>query len=135
MFDFASFYLFLLTFAMKSKDVNYKSQWNILSFLEAITNDVRSEYVSWKNVWFCFISIVWVHKTEKFWFWKSLKYLTFFDKKSMSGLNMFCQTVWFGLSFVIWGQFWQSNLVPDLNLFRFFCLVFIFWCYCTDSFK
>ena len=38
-----------------------------------------------KNICFCFISIVWVHfsqKTEKFWFLKSLKYfITFFDTK------------------------------------------------------
>ena len=38
-----------------------------------------------KKICFCFISIVWVHfsqKTEKFWFLKSLKYfITFFDKK------------------------------------------------------
>ena len=42
-------------------------------------NDVRLEKAPWKYVWFCLISIVWLHcshKTEKFWFWKSLEYLT-----------------------------------------------------------
>ena len=55
-------------------------------------NNVRFEYVPWKNVCFCFIFIVWVqfsHKTEKFRFRKSLKYFNIFDKKDMvSDLNM-----------------------------------------------
>ena len=48
-------------------------------------NDVRSEYVPWKNVWFCCFSIVWVHfshKTEEFRLWKPLKKLIFFDEKN-----------------------------------------------------
>ena len=42
---------------------------------------VGLDYVLWKNVWFCFISIVQVHfshKTQKFRFWKSLKYFNIF---------------------------------------------------------
>ena len=42
-------------------------------------------------VWLCFVSIVWVHfshKTEKCWFWKSLKYfnvyIIFWQKKYMT---------------------------------------------------
>ena len=58
-----------------------------------MTNEI---YQIWicpiENVWFCFISIVWVHfshKTEKFWFWKSLKYFNILKKKDMtSDLNM-----------------------------------------------
>ena len=64
--------------------------------------DVRFKHVPWKSVWFRFISIVWVHfshKTEKFWFWKSLKdILMFFN------INIF--------------QF--RNLLSDQSLSRFF---------------
>ena len=45
-----------------------------------------------ENVWFCFSSIVWFnfgHKTERFQFWKSLKYFN---------------------------VFWQKNITSDLNL-------------------
>ena len=43
----------------------------IFSILQAMDNDVRFEYISWKSVLFCFISIVWVHfshKTKRFGF-------------------------------------------------------------------
>ena len=46
-----------------------------------VKEDARFEYVPWKNVCFCFISIAWVHfihKTKKFWFWKSLKCFNIF---------------------------------------------------------
>ena len=55
-FDFISFYLFVLTFAMKLKDSNYKSHFSIL-------RPMKKDSIS------CFISMVWVHfshKTEKF---------------------------------------------------------------------
>ena len=71
---------------MKLKDANYKSHWNILVIA---TNEKWCQiWIFWicpmENVWFCFTSIVWVHfshKTEKFWFWKSLKQFNVFDKK------------------------------------------------------
>ena len=138
--DFISLYLFVLTFAMKLRDDNYKSHWNVLviydqlkmsdlnmspaemsdfvsfplfgfsaviklriSDFESHWNNslffnkkrygVRFEYILWKNVWFYFISNVWVHfsrKTEKFRFWRSLIFL---DKKMMSDLIMSGQTM------------------------------------------
>ena len=56
---------------------DYELPIEIFSFL--IKKDMVSDLNMFhgKNVWFCFISIAWVHfshKTEKFWFWKSLKY-------------------------------------------------------------
>ena len=84
LFNFISLYLFVLTFVFKLKNANYKSHWYILNILWPMKNDVRFEYVLWKNVWFCFICTVWVHfshKTEKIWFWKSLKYFNIFDKE------------------------------------------------------
>ena len=90
--DFISLYLIVFTFAMRLKSANYKNHWNIL-------NNVRFEYVPWKNVWFCSIYIVWVrfsHKIEKFWFWKSLKYFnTFWLKKGVRFEYVPWKDVWF----------------------------------------
>ena len=63
------------------------------SILLSMKNGVKFEYVPWKNVWFCFISIIWVdfsHKTKKFLFWKSFKYFNIFwwKKYMASELNM-----------------------------------------------
>ena len=132
LFSFISRYLLVITLAMKLKDVNYKTHWNILVFcdqwkirsyltlshwkmsnfvlfllfrLSVITKlrnfdleshwntliffdkkrygvrfeleiDRQFEYFPWKNIWFFFIFIAWVHfslENEKFRFWKSLK--------------------------------------------------------------
>ena len=75
-----------------------------LIFLGKKTYTVRYKYVPWKNVWVCIISIVWVHfdhKNEKFWFWKSLKYIK--NK--------------------IWRQIW---LYPMKNLWFYFIPLFVF---------
>ena len=78
-FSFILLYFFVLTFVIKLKSANYKSHWNILVIYNQwkIMSDL-------KNVWICFISIVWFqfsHKTQKFRFWRSLKYFNIFDKK------------------------------------------------------
>ena len=75
LFYFISYYLFVLTFAMKLKHVNYKSYWNILVFG---TNE------KWCYIWICPMEKCLIlfhfhclgslsHKIEKFWFCKSLK--------------------------------------------------------------
>ena len=82
--SFVSFPVFHFTLVMKLRKFDFKSRWNTLIILTKIIYDVSFEYVRWKNVWFSFISIVWVHfthKTEKLWFWKSLKYFSFFMQK------------------------------------------------------
>ena len=56
-------------------------------------NDVRFVYVSWKNVWFCFISIVWVHFIHKNFDFKSHWNTLIFLIKKMSDLYMSFQTV------------------------------------------
>ena len=94
--DLISFYLLVLTFAMKLENADYKGHWNIFSIWRPMKNYVRFEYVPWKKVWFCFASSVLVqfsHKTEIFRFWKSLNILIFFDKKMMSDFIISCQTV------------------------------------------
>ena len=99
--------IFVCAYFCKFKDVNilrhcsilvFCDQWNMMSDLK-VSNakitivwvtliffwkkiyNVRFEFVPWRNVWFCFISIAWVHfshKTEKFWILKSLKYFNSF---------------------------------------------------------
>ena len=62
------------------------------SILRPKKNDVRFEYSPWKNVWFCFISIVWftlVIKLRNFDFKNHWNTLIFLIKKDMaSDLNM-----------------------------------------------
>ena len=147
----------MLNFAIKFNNTNYKRQWNNLIFCKQwkmmsdlnmslgkmpdlfhidcihfshITEkfwfwksmkyfnifwqkryDVRFEYVPWKNVWFCFTSILWVHhshKTEKFRFGKSLKYFNIFLSKK------WCQ-IWICIvtHYLIWAQF--SNKFQNTN--------------------
>ena len=58
-----------------------ESHWHTLIFLDRKRYGVRFEYVPWKNVWFCFISVAWVyfsHKTKKIRFWRWLKHFNYF---------------------------------------------------------
>ena len=80
-FDFISLYLLVFTIE-KFQSLKH------FSTLCPMKNDVRFKYVPWKEVWFFFIFIVWVHfshKTEKFLLSKSLKYLIniFWSKNMM----------------------------------------------------
>ena len=80
------------------------------TLLRPTTNNVRLEYILWKNVWFCFISIVWVHfshKTEKFRFWKSLKYFTNFlwKRYGVRFEHVPWKNNWFCFIFTVWVHF------------------------------
>ena len=86
MSDFVSILLFWFTLVIKLRNFNIESHWNILIIFDKERYRVRFEYVPWKNIWFCFIFIVWVHfshKTEKFRFWKSLKYINIFWQRNI----------------------------------------------------
>ena len=77
--DFISLYLIVFTFPVRLKNANYKSL-KCFSILRPMKNNVRFEYVPWKNVCFCFIPMVWVHfshRIKKSRFWKSLKYFKY----------------------------------------------------------
>ena len=83
-FGFVSLYLFVLTFAMKLKDANYKSRWNRLVFLRPMKNDVRFEYVPWKMsdiVSFPLFRFVLVIKLSNFDFGSHWNTLIFFGTK------------------------------------------------------
>ena len=93
--------------------------------LRPMRNDARYEYVPWKNIWFCFISIVRIHfghRSEKFWIWKSLKYLIFLDKKLHNVRFEYVpwSNAWFCFISIDWAhfcykrekfQFWWNTLI------------------------
>ena len=96
MSDFVSFPLFGFTLVIKLGNFDFESHVNALIFFDKKRYVVRFEYILLKYVWFCFIFIASVHfshKTEKFRFWKSLKYFNVLYEKMMSDLIMSCQTV------------------------------------------
>ena len=130
------------------------------SILWPMKNDVKFVYVQRKNIWFCFIPIVWVHfshKIEKCWFWKSLKYFNVLIK------NIWCQVwlcpvkqclIWFKLRclsrilLISWKirilNFKFENSLISFNwgiccqikiCTAFFCLIWIFWQYYRNSFE
>ena len=114
LFHFICLFICLL-FAIKLKDANYKSNWNIL---RPMKNHVRFGYVPWRKVCFYFISIAWVHFTHK-----TEKFRGFLIKEDMaSDLNMFCQTV----SWI----FYQIKICLGFS-----GLICIFWHYYRHSFK
>ena len=68
MSDFVWFSLIVFTLFIKLRKFDFKSHWNTL--IDKERYGVIFEYVPWKNAWFCFSSIVWVHfkhKTKKSW--------------------------------------------------------------------
>ena len=89
------------------------------STLRPIKNDVRFEYVSRKNVWFCFISNVWVQlviKLRNFDFESDWNALVFFDQKNMgSDLNICHGKMSDFVSFLLFG----FTLVIKLRNFEF----------------
>ena len=100
MSDFVSFLLFRCTWVTKPRNFDFESHWNTLIFL---WYSVKLEYAPWEDVWFCFISIIWVqfsHKTEKFRFWKSLRYFNIMRWKNDVRFDyVLSNNVWFGLSY------------------------------------
>ena len=82
MSNFVSIPLFGFTVVIKLGSFDFECHWN--------TSILRIEYVAWKNVWFCFISIVWVQFRNHF----RLGYVL---------LNSF----WFDWRFFVWVEFWQ----------------------------
>ena len=80
MSDFVSFPLFEFTLVMKLRNFDFEIHWNTGTFFDKKRYGTRFKYVPQKNVWFCFISIAWIHfsqKTKKLQFWMSLKYFNF----------------------------------------------------------
>ena len=83
-FHLILFHLFVLTLAMKLKDVSYKSHWNILVICDWWKIDVGFEYVSWKAsdfVLFPVFGFILIIKLGNFDFESHWNSLIFFDKK------------------------------------------------------
>ena len=122
-FDIVSICLFGITFAMILEDASYKSHWNILVIA---TNE------KWRHIWICpvrnclicFTSIMWVHfchKTDKFWFSKSLTY--FSACWSKKGCQVWICSVkqcliWFKLRFLssILSIFWEIQILNFIEI-------------------
>ena len=80
MSDFFSFSLFGFTLVIKLRNFDFESHWKtlIVFFFLNMVSDIN---ISHEKCLIFFIFIVWVHfshKTEKFWFWRSLKYFNVF---------------------------------------------------------
>ena len=58
MSDFVSFPLLGFTVAIKLRNFDFVKHWNTLIIFDKKRYGVRFENDPWKNVWFCFISIV-----------------------------------------------------------------------------
>ena len=90
--DFVSFPLFEFTLVIKLRNFDFKSHWNTSIFSDK-KNRMSDLNMLHKNVWFCFISTVCVHssdKTGKFWFLKSLKYFNIFWQKKIQRQIWIC---------------------------------------------
>ena len=93
-------------------------------------NDVRFEYVQWKNVWLCFISIVLVrfnHKTKEFWLWKPMKYFNLFFNKKIYYIRFKYipwKNVWFCIISIVLIHFSHKiekfRFLKSLKYFNFF---------------
>ena len=143
--DFVSFSLFEFTLVIKLRNFDFESHWNALIIFRKKMYSVRFEYVPWKNVWFCFISIILVHfshKTENSSFLKSLKWFKVFWKKKWRQ-NWICPFKQCLISFKlcclsrILANSIQESVVRSkfVPFFFFFCLIWIFWYYYRYSFE
>ena len=135
----------------KMKKYQFWKSLKYYSILESMKNDIRFEYVPrkkkknfdkniynvrfkyvpLKNVWFCFISIVWVHfnhKTEKLQFIKSLEYCNVFLSK-----KKFCQIwicpvkqclIWFNLRCLsrILVISWEIRILNFIEIVSYFSI-------------
>ena len=108
--DFVWSSLFGFMIVIKLRNFDFRSHWDTLICF--YKKRVRFEYVPWKNVWFCFIYIVWVHFIHKIENFRCLKYwntLINFDKKDMvSDLNMSYGKM---SDFVLFPLFWSSLVI------------------------
>ena len=86
-----------------------------------------------ENVWFFFISIVWLyfsHKTEKFWFWKSLKYfIIFWEKNIWSQIWIYpMKNVWFCFISIVWVHFSHKTKFWFWKPLKYFICLIKKWC-------
>ena len=110
---FVSFLLLGFTLVIKLRNCDFESHWNTLMFFTKKRYGVRFQYVLWKNVSFCFISIVSItlfhlqylsHKISQFWYWKSFKYCNIFwpQKNNVRFYYVLSNSVWFRILAISW---------------------------------
>ena len=109
-YDFVSVPLFDLTLIIKLRDFDFESHWNTLIFFWK-KNMLRQSWICPMEkslIFFIFIvRVQFSHKTDRFWFWKSLKYFNSFWSKR-------------------WGQIEICPVKQCLIWFNFRCLSIIF---------
>ena len=108
MSDFVSFLSLGFHSVIRMRNFEFESHWNSLIYFDKKIYDARFKYFPWKNIWFCINFIVWVHfshKTEKFWFLKSLKHFNFLLSKKRK-----------------WYQIWICPVKQCLIWFKLSCL-------------
>ena len=110
------------TLIIELRNFGFESHWSTLIFFDKTRCEVRFEYVPWKNVWFCFISIVWVHfshKIEKFDLECHLNTLIFFDLKKNWCLIWTCPVkqclIWFKLRCL--SSFKTKKVTDDFKIY------------------
>ena len=109
MSGFVSFSLFRLTLVIKLRNFEFGGLWNTLIFFNKIDMVSDLNVSHWKCLIFL-ISMVWVHfshETEKFWFWKPLKYCNVFWSKRYGFRFKYVplKDVWFCFISILWVQF------------------------------
>ena len=125
------FHFLLLEFPLviTLRNFDFKSHWNTLIFFDKKINGIRFEYVPWKNVWLCSISLFGfkiVIKLRNFDFESHWNTLIFFDKNIYDIRFEYIpwKNIWFCFICIVWvyfihktenRQFWKS-----LKYFKFF---------------
>ena len=107
MSDFVSIPLLGFILVIKLRNFNFKSHGNILIIFDKERYGVRFEYVTWRNVWFCFIFIIWVHFHHKISILKVIKIISYFLIEK-------------------WCQIWLCPVKPSLIWLKLCCLCKIF---------
>ena len=91
------------------------------SILRPMQNNVRFEYIPWKNIWLCFISIDWIqfsHNMSNFSFENHWNTLIFFDQKRYVVRFEYVswKNVWFCFISIVWVHF--SHKIEKFRFWR-----------------
>ena len=113
MFDFVSFPFCGFNLVIKVKNFDFKSRWSTFTFFDKkdMMSDLNmsygkfSDFVSFPLFGFTLVIILRSFDFESHW-----NTLIFFDKKSDNRFKCFqSNSVLFGLSFIVWAEFWQAD--------------------------
>ena len=131
------FYVTLLDcayFCNEIKKCQLLKSLKYFNILRPLKNNIRLEYILWKNVWFYLLSIVWVHACHKI--EKSLDFqshwntLTCFHKKSVRFKYVPWEDVWLCFISLVYVNFSQKTekfrFYRSLKYFNIFFIRFLY---------